>query len=154
MATQEPGDRDRDSRSGEEWYNVSDRRWEDDPFNNGNTGVQLSWPEAWASMTMSWRAYADYHQSYNADDYYDALYDPRGWIDATNKDSRLDAICDAAKANGVVIFTIGFEVTDHSANVMRSCASTPNHFYRVEGLDIEYAFASIANQINQLKLTQ
>ena len=49
---------------------------------------------------------------------------------------------------------MGFEVTDHSADVMRSCASTPQHFYRVQGLDIEYAFASIANQINQLKLTQ
>lgn len=154
MESEEPGDRDRDGRSREAWYNVSDRRWENNPFNNGNTGVRLSWPEAWASMTMSWRAYADYHQTYNSNDYYDALYDPRGWVGATEKDSRLDDICDAAKAQGVVIFTIGFEVTDHSADVMRSCASTPNHFYRVEGLDIEYAFASIANQINQLKLTQ
>ena len=70
------------------------------------------------------------------------------------KDDRLADICSAAKDQGVVVFTIGFEVTDHSASVMRNCASTPNHFYRVEGLDIEYAFASIANQINQLKLTQ
>lgn len=154
MERQEPGDRDRDGRNNEAWYNVSDRRWQNNPFNNGNAGVRLSWPEAWASMTMSWRAYADYHQTYDADDYYDALYDPRGWISDTAKDARLDDICDAAKAQGVVIFTIGFEVTDHSANVMRDCASTPNHFYRVEGLDIEYAFASIANQINQLKLTQ
>lgn len=154
MEAEEPGDRDRDGRWYEDWYNVSDRRWQNNPFSSGNAGVRLSWPEAWASMTMSWRAYADYHQSYDADDYYDALYDPRSWISDTAKDARLDNICNAAKARGVVVFTIGFEVTDHSANVMRSCASTPNHFYRVEGLDIEYAFASIANQINQLKLTQ
>jgi hypothetical protein len=154
MLREEPGDRDRDGRWGEDWYNVSDRRWENSPFDDDEPGIALSWPEAWASMTMSWRAFAEYHQSYDADDYYDALYGPRRWVDAETKDDRLDDICDAAKAKGIVVFTIGFEVTDHSADVMRNCASTPNHFYRVEGLDIEYAFASIANQINQLKLTQ
>ena len=153
MEEEEPGNRDGDSRWYEDWYNVTDRRWENNPFGS-NAGVRLTWPEAWASMTMSWRAYADYHQTYDADDYYDALYGPRSWVSASQKDSRLDDICDAAKAQDIVVFTIGFEVTDHSADVMRSCASTPNHFYRVEGLDIEYAFASIANQINQLKLTQ
>lgn len=153
MLREEPGDRDRDGRWGEDWYNISDRRWQNNPF-TGEPGVALSWLEAWASMSMSWRAYAEYHQTYDADDYYDNLYGPREWVRAATKDDRLDDICDAAKAQGIVVFTIGFEVTDHSANVMRSCASTPNHFYRVEGLDIEYAFASIANQINQLKLTQ
>lgn len=153
MEEEEPGNRDGNGGSNEAWYNVSDRNWTNSPF-SGTAGVRLSWPEAWASMTMSWRAYADYHQTYDSDDYYDALYDPRGWVNASQKDDRLEDICDAAKARGVVVFTIGFEVTDHSADVMRDCASTPNHFYRVEGLDIEYAFASIANQINQLKLTQ
>lgn len=153
MLREEPGDRDRDGRWGEDWYNISDRRWENSPFSS-EPGVALSWLEAWASMSMSWRAYAEYHQTYDADDYYDNLYGPRDWVRAATKDDRLEDICNAAKGQGIVVFTIGFEVTDHSANVMRSCASTPNHFYRVEGLDIEYAFASIANQINQLKLTQ
>jgi Flp pilus assembly protein TadG len=153
MERQEPGNRDGDSRWGEAWYNVTDRNWTNNPF-AGTAGVQMSWLDAWASMTMSWRAYAEYHQTYNASDYYAALYDPRGWVSPATKDARLDNICSAAKNNGIIVFTVGFEVTDHSAGVMRSCASTPQHFYRVEGLDIEYAFASIANQINQLKLTQ
>ena len=148
---QEPGNRDGDSQSNEAWYNITHKIWKNTPQ---SPNVQLTWLEAWANMTMSWRAYADYHQTYVAQDYYDALYDPREPISASTKDSNLDTICSAAKARGVVVFSIGFEVTDHSANVMRSCASTPQHFYRVEGLDIEYAFASIANQINQLKLTQ
>ena len=153
MQAQEPGNRDGDSNWNEAWYNVSDRRWTNTPFPAG-PGQRLSWIDAWASMTMSWRAYGDYHQTYTASDYYDALYNPRRWVNAATKDSRLDDICDAAKGNDVIIFAVGFEVTDHSASVMRSCASTPQHFYRVEGLDIEYAFAAIANQINQLKLTQ
>ena len=153
MERREPGNRDGDSRSGESWYNVTDRNWTNNPF-SGTTGVRLSWLDAWASMSMSWRAYAEYHQTYNSSDYYDALYDPRGWVGPSTKDSRLNNICSAAKNNGIIVFTVGFEVTDHSANVMRNCASTPQHFYRVQGLDISYAFASIANQINQLKLTQ
>ena len=39
-------------------------------------------------------------------------------------------------------------------NVMRDCASSPSHFFRVEGVEIEDAFEAIARQINQLRLTQ
>lgn len=150
---EEPGNRDGSGGSYEDWYNVSDKNWKNTP---SNPIVQLSWLDAWANMTMARRAYAPYHNSspYDADYFYDALYDPRDEINASTKDDQMAAICSAAKSRGIVVFSIGFEVTDHSANVMRSCASTPNHFYRVEGLDIAYAFSSIANQINQLKLTQ
>ncbi|WP_146585557.1 TadE/TadG family type IV pilus assembly protein [Puniceibacterium confluentis] len=69
-------------------------------------------------------------------------------------DSLLDSVCDAAKANNIVIWSIGFEVTDHGASVMQNCASSPAHFFRVEGVEIEEAFYSIARAINQLRLTQ
>ncbi len=69
-------------------------------------------------------------------------------------DGLMDRICDAAKDQGIVIWSIGFEVTDHGADVMRSCASSPAHFYRVEGIEIEDAFYSIARAINQLRLVQ
>ncbi len=74
--------------------------------------------------------------------------------DANLGDSLLDDVCDAAKANNIVIWSIGFEVTDHGANVMRQCASSPAHFFRVEGTEIQDAFYSIARAINQLRLTQ
>ena len=153
LSYQEPGDRDGNNGSNEAWHNVTRKNWKDNP---SSPSVQLSWLDAWANMTMARRAYGAYHQSpsWDADYFYDALYDPRVAIGPDEKDDQMDAICSAAKSKGIVVFSIGFEVTDHSASVMRSCASTPNHFYRVEGLDIAYAFASIANQINQLKLTQ
>ena len=68
-------------------------------------------------------------------------------------DSMLDKICDAAKAKKIVIWSIGFEVTNSSADVMRNCASSPSHFFRVEGVEIKDAFTAIARQINQLRLT-
>ena len=168
----EPGDRDRDGNYNEDWYNVTRKNWKDTPQ---NPNVQLSEIDMWAEMRASRRAYTFYHQSYNANDYYDEYLrwngseyiirdsSPLVLIDAATKEARMARICTAAKTAGIVIFSIGFEVTDDSAAVMRACASTPNHFYRVgddidpedeELLNIDEAFASIANQINQLKLTQ
>ena len=158
MAAEEPGDRDGDGNSNETWYNLSesdrsdDYKWDD--VGPDTDAIALSWLDFWSKITVSRYAYAEYHQSYDADDYWDNRNEPYTYVNASSKDDRLSDVCTAAKTEGIIVFTIGFEVTDHSAGVMRSCASTPQHFYRVDGLDIDYAFASIKNQINQLKLTQ
>ncbi|MEO9823935.1 MAG: VWA domain-containing protein [Paracoccaceae bacterium] len=170
MQAPEIGDRDGDGVFLEPWYNLSEREWDtfyvDDeqtePGDNAFAGVNpdptyvqvLDWLDFWPRVTVARYAYAEYHQTWDADDYWDNRNEPYSYVNASDKDDRLADVCTAAKDEGIIVFTIGFEVTDHSAGVMRSCASTPNHFYRVEGLDIEYAFASIKNQINQLKLTQ
>jgi hypothetical protein len=69
-------------------------------------------------------------------------------------DNMLSSICTAAKAQGILVWSIGFEVTNASATIMQNCASSPSHFLRVEGVELSDAFASIARQINQLRLTQ
>ncbi|KAJ02490.1 TadE/TadG family type IV pilus assembly protein [Sulfitobacter mediterraneus] len=69
-------------------------------------------------------------------------------------DTMLSNICDAAKDKHIVIWSIGFEVGNHGASVMEDCASSPSHFFRVEGVEISEAFSAIARQINQLRLTQ
>ena len=166
MEDEEWQDTDGDSDWNEEWWYARNygfshgRYWIDNAYDSGTSNAfELTWPQLWAEMSMSHRAYSHFYQQYyDADDYYDNFYRgsdaPRERVTAGNKDTRLDNICSAAKDNGVIVFSIGFEVTDASALVMQSCASSANHFYRVEGLEIEYAFESIANQINQLKLTQ
>ena len=73
---------------------------------------------------------------------------------STQADGFLDQICTAAKNEGIVVWSIGFEVTNYSASVMQDCASSPSHFFRVEGVEITEAFEAIAKQINQLRLTQ
>ena len=73
---------------------------------------------------------------------------------ASHGDTLLYNICDAAKAKGVIIWGIGFEVQDHGAQVMQNCASSPSHFFRVENTEIHDAFSAIARQIRQLRLTQ
>ena len=73
---------------------------------------------------------------------------------AAQADTMLINVCNAAKAEGILIWSIGFEVTDDSAILMRNCASSPSNFFRVEGVEISEAFEAIAKQINQLRLTQ
>ncbi|MEP4197672.1 MAG: pilus assembly protein TadG-related protein [Aliishimia sp.] len=73
---------------------------------------------------------------------------------STNGDALTAQICTAAKANGIVIWGVGLEVDDHGAGVLQACASSPSHFFRVEGVEISEAFSAIATQINQLRLTQ
>ena len=66
----------------------------------------------------------------------------------------MDDICDAAKAQGIVIWTIGFEIPDPVGNqVLADCATSPSHFFDVDGIEISHAFSAIATQINNLKLT-
>ncbi|MBS8228880.1 TadE/TadG family type IV pilus assembly protein [Vannielia litorea] len=84
---------------------------------------------------QSWRSYIDTRYS------------------AAKADSMLDNICDAAKALGIIVYTVGFEVTPHSANVMRNCASTPGHYFDVQGTEISDAFDAIARNISALRLT-
>ncbi|MCX7566435.1 pilus assembly protein TadG-related protein [Sulfitobacter sp. F26169L] len=118
-----------------------------------------------SSYRIPSRYYANYsHRShwnrYNLD-YYIARYWNRPSSElkytkywGSKGDNLLSSVCTAAKAKNIVIWSIGFEVEDHGANVMRDCASSPSHFFRVEGVEIQEAFKAIARQINQLRLTQ
>jgi hypothetical protein len=82
-----------------------------------------------------------------------AGYDARTYNSnrTTNRDNFF-AMCNFAKANGVTVFTIAFEVPAQYEYEMRDCASSPAHFYSVEGLEIADAFNSIAATISKLKL--
>ncbi len=118
---------------------------------DGGTGnaQRLEWPEVWER----------YHVITVADAMDDAGYsDDRWWefvdYDYTSiKDARLQTICDEAKAAGMVIFTIGFETSVASNQVLANCASSPSHHYDVQGIDLTAAFNSIAREIHQLRLT-
>jgi hypothetical protein len=75
-------------------------------------------------------------------------------LNGTIGDQRLDAVCTAAKARGIVIFTIAFDAPDRGRTAMQACASSAAHFYNVDDDDIDDAFASIGQAINRLRLVQ
>lgn len=75
-------------------------------------------------------------------------------VSPTQEDTRLQNICTAAKNEGIVIFTIGYDISVNSNayTQMRSCATTVGHFYNVETTDLSEAFSSIQQAIEKLKL--
>ncbi|MCA0919710.1 TadE/TadG family type IV pilus assembly protein [Pseudooceanicola nanhaiensis] len=112
-------------------------------------------PEVYATPDMV------YHWGYRS--FYETIYDAYSNLrsqfyytryTSTQADNLLEDICDAAKDNGIVVWTIGFEVGNHGAEVMRNCASSDSHFFRVDGIEISTAFRTIATQLVTLKLTQ
>ncbi|WP_372609640.1 TadE/TadG family type IV pilus assembly protein [Aquicoccus sp.] len=76
------------------------------------------------------------------------------YVGNNTKDSRTDAICQAAKDEGAIIFTIGFEAPWRGRQVLKSCASSDGHYFDVDGIEISDAFASIASSISKLRLIQ
>jgi Flp pilus assembly protein TadG len=101
----------------------------------------------WSRYNLNYFLYR-YVRRYQRSQYYMQKYT------ANQGDQLLDKICTAAKNKGIIIWTIGFEVEDHGANVMRKCASSDSHYFRVEGVAIEDAFYSVARTIAQLRLIQ
>ena len=154
------------------WYNASNRRystinnstgnfwwdgysgWGNTP-NGGSDSVQLSNGELWARSTIKYvyyRLFRDWMGSSAAKSKY--YYGVRGYHNTSTKDARTKSICDAAKAKGIIVYTIGFEAPSGGRAVLRDCASSDAHFFDVDGLEIKDAFSSIATSIRQLRLTQ
>lgn len=71
-------------------------------------------------------------------------------------DSNLNQICNVARDQGIVVFTIGFELgySEHARDVLAACASSDAHAYEAEGVDLDATFSAVARTITQLRLTE
>ncbi len=120
-----------------------------------NDAVRLSYPDLWAYTSLKWNVDEHYKPWMNSNQAQsDWYYDVRKSVGNSTKNARTKAICDAAKAKNIVVFTIGFEAPYGGRTVLKDCASTDAHYFDVDGLEISDAFAAIASSIAQLKLTQ
>ncbi|MGV3549111.1 pilus assembly protein TadG-related protein [Rhizobium sp.] len=63
-------------------------------------------------------------------------------------------VCDYAKKQEIVIFTIAFKVSDAVAANIATCATNPSYAYKVDGLDMASAFNSIATTIKKIRITE
>lgn len=98
------------------------------------------------------RPYYDGYVSYN--DYYNAFYAYTGIVNGSQADNRLSEVCQEAKESGIVVFSIAFEAPAAGQEALRDCASSPSHYFAVEGIEITETFHAIARQINNLRLIQ
>lgn len=147
------------------YYNIDDGYWVngtdfvalDDTMPGFQSQERFSWEEAWGLMSPD--EYGDITGIYAADDEYVDSHN----VDGAKKDIRMNSVCTAAKNKGVVIYTIGYEITEGGTaeSSLKRCASgydealdASAYYYRVDGIDITDAFGSIAGNVQSLRLTQ
>jgi Flp pilus assembly protein TadG len=135
--------------------------WLAAPYNSGAGVVQLDWKDVWAKFRDSYVAWQFYARALgtssstrttaynNAISSIEMSYGP-----TTTEDSQLQQVCAQAKANGVVVFTIGFQAPSIGLTQLKACATSAAHFFDATTLTIGTAFKAIANNISQLRLTQ
>ena len=75
-------------------------------------------------------------------------------IGASEKNNRMADMCDTIKANGVVVYSIAFNISEANSTLLKDCASSGNNYFNVTGSQITYAFSAIATTINQLQLIE
>lgn len=164
------------TRSGNQYFSFATNTWRSQPWGYNasdisgvDSTVRMSWPDVWDEMSVNYFADNIICKAYgtNSSGGYSssACRNERDkWRTnasnpipvtkiASTKDSLTLAACSAAKAKNVKIFTIGFEAPTAGLNLLKSCATSPAHFYSVAGLNINTAFKSIAQSINKLRLT-
>lgn len=72
-----------------------------------------------------------------------------------NGERNFTSVCDQAKTEGIVVYSIGFELKNsRTLNLLRDCASSNANFFEAEGAEISEVFSFIARQLSALRLTQ
>ncbi len=144
-------------RDGSWYYDIDNNDWIDSGEFNDLQDMEgfisldrLDWETAWGLMspdyygdiTGNWGPWNDYRYSERES--------------GSIKDTRMQAICSATKAEGVVVYTIGYAISSggNAETQLRNCASSPNHYYPTNGANISAAFNSIASNVQNLRLTQ
>ena len=67
------------------------------------------------------------------------------------------ALCDAMKAQGIMIYTVGFQITagGGAEDLLEYCATTTSGFYNAgSGDELSEAFNAIGRDITQLRISR
>jgi Flp pilus assembly protein TadG len=91
----------------------------------------------------------------------DGLFNYDSYNDGRNSIPSAIGYCEAARREGIRIFTIAFDVSGETRDdirardTMRRCASSANDYFEAEdGAALEGAFATIAHNVNSIWLSQ
>ncbi|SFN46920.1 Flp pilus assembly protein TadG [Roseovarius lutimaris] len=137
------------SMSWSSFWNIVDDLVEDD----GETVRRLDWEEAWGLMSP------DFYRTITGNSGPKNNY-ANNAITRSDKDTRMQNICAAAKANdNIIIFTIAFEMGGGTtaAEKIANCSTDSDegtHHYNATKVNIKSAFSSIASNVKHLRLTQ
>lgn len=119
------------------------------------SATRLNYPDLWAYTSMKNHVYKMYYPWMNSNSAWSKWYSQaRRYVGTSTKNTRTRAICNAIKAQNVVVYTIAFEAPEGGKSLLRDCASAPAYYFDANGIEISDAFSSIASSIRKLRLTQ
>ncbi|MEM6587090.1 MAG: VWA domain-containing protein [Pseudomonadota bacterium] len=146
-----------ETRSSSSYVWLSDDDFDDLSDLDGSGGGQsfvgseaVDWEVAWGLMSPD--LFRDVTGNYGPwNDFVGSEVD-----NGTIKDGLMQSICTATKNEGVVVYSIGYDITENgnAETQLENCASSPNHYYPTDGQGISAAFNSIASNVKNLRLTQ
>ncbi len=138
--------------------------WQAVPWSNSKnngTYVQQTWQQVWSTSRVAYVAWQFYARalggssSSSRTNYYNTwMANFRTQTATTTMDTQLQAACNQAKSNEVIVYGIAFEASTNGQTQIKNCATSAGHYFNATGLQITSAFRSIANNISQLRLTQ
>lgn len=138
----------RPEQSGDkDYWRLSDSKW----YRPSEVGTltQYNYQELWQMYSVQW---FNTNVWSKADSSKHSLSKARDHVSYGGKDDRLLSLCQEAKRQDVVIFTIGFDAPTAGQTMMKQCATDDSYYYPANGQNIASVFASIANAITQLRL--
>lgn len=134
-----------------DYYKLSDSKW----YTTPGSATNLTWPEVFASYTVNAVAYNFFARPLNqtTTTWRTKIVEEIDNSLTGEKDVRMQQICSAAKAAGIVVYSISFEAPTGGATQLAACASGTSKFYEGDPDTIDTIFQSIATQIAFLRLT-
>jgi len=83
----------------------------------------------------------------------DGENNPKDGTSKSTANARLLEACSAMKADNIIVYTIQYrEDASELQDLMRSCATSPAHYFFAEDDDLTAVFNEIANQLSNLRL--
>lgn len=115
----------------------------------------LSYADLYARTSLEWIVEDLYEPwMYDSQAWNDWYYTVRNYVGSSTKNTRTNQICNTAKDQGIIVFSVGFEAPSSGRTILRDCASSDSHYFDASGSAISSAFTAIASSIRQLRLTQ
>ncbi|EEX11198.1 conserved hypothetical protein [Ruegeria lacuscaerulensis ITI-1157] len=121
----------------------------------GSGAVELSWPALW-ERTPKGKIYDIFKTAFGTS-YANEWYNTSTTVlNQVQKDPRLTSICQKAKDEKIIIFSIAFDAPDGVKPLLKGCVSDDGAYYEAKDndKDIISVFSSIGSTIQNLRLTQ
>jgi uncharacterized protein YegL len=69
--------------------------------------------------------------------------------------SQSEKLCNSMKDKGVVVYSVAFQAPSSGKAVLKQCASSSDHFFDAsDGTELKAAYAAIASQLTNLRVTR